>query len=161
MARLHMRTTAALVGVAGLLLLTPAGCELPAQVGAVRAAITDEQVPGIQEPHAIGWGWPESSSREFTALQDHTFGVGSNQAEGGGTRLYVVEGKDAKTGQWRVLYAAKQGLNGHWVPIHLTAGTASPSHTTQATAPSIAAGAENDRGRGGSSLRHQRGSNGG
>jgi hypothetical protein len=82
-----------------MLAIAAAGCELPDPVGAVRAAITDEQLPGIKEPHAIGWGWPETSWREFTDIQDHTFSVGSDRAEGGGARLYVVEGKDAKAGQ--------------------------------------------------------------
>lgn len=41
----------ALAWAAGMLLMAAAGCELPAQVNAIRDAIPDEQVPGIQEPH--------------------------------------------------------------------------------------------------------------
>lgn len=130
MTRLHMRQTAALACVTGLLLLAAAGCQLPAEVRAARTAITDEQVPGIKESHAIGWGWPELW-REFTDVQDHAFSVGSDRAEGGGTRLYVVEGRDVKTGQWRVIYAAKQRMNGQWVPIQLTTGAAPLSQTAQ------------------------------
>jgi hypothetical protein len=43
--------TPAIPCITGLLLLAAAGCELPAEVGAARAQITDEQVPGTKEPN--------------------------------------------------------------------------------------------------------------
>src|SRR5690348_1855460 len=116
-----VRLTAAVLTV--ILSAISAGCAVGDQAKAVRASIPSEQVPGINRPHSIVWVWPEPAEKQFSDVQARRFYVSApdNQTA---TNLYVVEGKDAKTGQWRVIYAAKQ-MNDQWVPVQL-GGSASP-----------------------------------
>lgn len=107
--------------VACALLATAAGCALHDQARAARDAIPPEQVPGIRDQNAIGWSWPEPSGsawREFSDVQAVPLQV-ANRKDETGTHLYVIEGKDAGTGQWRVAYAAKL-VNDRWVPVRLS-----------------------------------------
>lgn len=120
MQHLSVRRLLGDAALASVLLATAAGCALHDQVRAARDSIPPEQVPGIRNQYAISWGWPEASGptwREFSDVQAVPLQVYNRNAETG-TRLYVVEGEDAKTGKWRVVYAA-QLVNGRWVPVQL------------------------------------------
>jgi len=87
---------------------------------AARAAIPADQVPGIKEHLAISWSWPEhASSYQFSQVQAIPFRVNSPDARKQ-TLIYVLKGKDARTGMWRVIYAAKR-VGDQWVPVQLAA----------------------------------------
>jgi hypothetical protein len=131
----NLRQFIAKAALACVLLAASTGCALHDQMRAARDAIPAEQVPGIRDQYAIGWGWPEPSGpawREFSDVQAVPFEVYFKKDETA-TRLFVVEGKDAKTGKWRVIYAAKL-VNNRWVPVQLST-PATPAATSRPVWP--------------------------
>ena len=115
--------------------LLAGGCAVDDQALAARSAISADQVPGIDRPHSVGWSWPEWTPGQFSDVQSRLFDVWDSTTQTG-VLLTVVEGKDPRTGQWRVLYASKR-VKDQWVLVRLNDNGSLRQQTSPATQAAV------------------------
>lgn len=124
----------AVLCVVVLMIMLYGGCSLYPQVAATRGSVSEEQVPGIKAAHSISWGWPEPDWNEFSDVQSRVFMVASADRNSM-TKLYVVLGREVRTGQWRVVYASKV-IDNRWVHLKISEP---PSSIASAATPWVTA----------------------